>query len=225
MIVWWLAGVAVLGTVALWMALNGSRRRNAVIFFIAPFIALAMWSGNVNPFIVTLLVGVWVAHDRGRPGIAGALIAIAAGLKLTPVLLIWWFVARREWSAVRGFLVAGAAVAAVSLVGAGLDNHFEYLSVMRTTASSGASPWSVSGVLANSGVSRDLASLATFAWVLAGGAAVWLLRHRPRASFSMAVLTVLYASPVVLLGNLAALLAATAPYPGRRRPLRGSHDA
>ena len=221
MVIWWLAGMTTLGGIALWMALNGSIRRNAVIALIAPFIALCMWSGNVNPFVVALLIGVWAAHSRGHPAVAGGLLAVAAGLKLTPAYLAWWLLVRRDWPALKAFVAVGIGVAAVSLLGAGLDNHLEYLGVARTTALSGASPWSVPGFLANSGVPASIAALGAFGWVLLCGAAVWLLRARPRASFAAGVLLVLYASPVVLLGNLALILASTAPFPGPRRLIGG----
>lgn len=219
MILWWLAGVAALGAAALWMIGHGSARRNVAILLISPFIALAMWSGNVNPFIVTLLIGVWAAASRGRSGLAGGLLAVAAGLKLTPFYLLWWFVVRRDWPAVRAFVAVGLVLAVISLVGAGTANHVEYLDVIRATASTGVTPWSVAGFLHNAGVPMEVASAATFAWLSAGLVGVWLLRHRTRASYSIGILTVLYSSPVVLLGNLAVLLAATAPFPAEsRRP-------
>lgn len=212
MVLWRLAGAVALGAAALWMAWRGSRRRLLLLVLTSTFIAEAMWSGNVNPFIILLVTGIWFATSRGQPATAGALVAIAAGLKLTPVLLVWWFIVRGEWRAVRGFTVAGVVVAGVSLVGAGVANHVEYFTVVRETAAGGATPWSLAGFLENSGVPASLASLATFAWTLGAGAAVWLLRARPRASFVAAVLMVLYSSPVVMLGNLAMLIAATAPW-------------
>jgi len=212
MVLWGIAGAALLGGLALWMVLTGSKRRNAVIFLAAPAIALAMWSGNVNPFIISLLIGVWAASARGRPGIAGALLALAAGLKLTPIYLAWWFVVRRDWRALRAFVITGVALAAVSLIGAGLTNHLDYLAVIRTTASSGTTPLSLAGVLQSAGVPSQIASVASLAWVVAGATIMWLLRKQPGAAFSVGILTVLFSSPVVLLGNLAVLLAATAPY-------------
>jgi hypothetical protein len=100
-------------------------------------------------------------------------------------------------------------------LGAGFDNHLEYLNVARTTGTTGVTPFSLAGFLHNFGVPTELASAALFAWVALGLLGMWLLRNRPGAGFAVGVLTVLYSSPVVLLGNLAVLLAATAPY-GRR---------
>lgn len=218
MVAWWLAGATALGALALVMLLTGSNRRSLVIMAISPFIALAMWSGNVNPFLVVMITGAWYATTRGRSGVAGGLIAVAAALKLAPAILAWWFVVRRDWRAVGAFLVVGAAAAAVSLAGAGLQNHVDYLAVGGTTLAAGASPGSVPGFLANSGAPAWVVSISTYGWILGGLALMWLLRHRPGASFVVGVLTVLYGSPVVLLGNLALLLAACAPADALRRP-------
>ena len=213
---WW-AGIAVLlGTLTVIMALTGSARRLIAMFLISPAIGIAFWSGNMNAVIVTLLVGVWVASARGRPGIAGALLAVAACLKLTPGYLLFWFVVRRDWAAVRGFVVAEAALGVVSVIGAGLGNHIDYLNVMRDTATTGVTPFSLAGFLQNFGVPSGVADLASFAWVILGVATMWLLRRRPDASFTAGILTVIYSSPVVMLGNLAALLAAVAPYSAAR---------
>lgn len=222
MVLWGLAGTVALGAVTIWMIANGSRRRLAIITGLGLFIAESMWSGNVNPFIVCLVIGVWAASSRGHASAAGALVAIAAGLKLTPVYLAWWLLVRRDWPALRGFLLAAAVLAAVSLAGAGLDSHFEFLRVARETATDGASPWSVAGFIRNWGVPVEVAAMSTIGWTVACAAAVWLLRRRPQLSYAAAVLMVLYSSPVVLIGHLGLLLATTAPYPASRQPAPGA---
>src|SRR5450759_1751060 len=54
-------------------------------------------SGNVNAYLVALFALTWWASSRGRPWLAGSAAALAAALKLSPVVLLWWFVTQRSW--------------------------------------------------------------------------------------------------------------------------------
>ena len=223
--IWWAATIAVLVGVVVSMLARATVTQLLLIFLLAPAIALTMWSGNMNALVVALVVATWRASAAGRPRIAGALVAVAAGLKLTPVLILWWFVVRRDVRGIRGFVVAGAGVALVSLLVTGLQNHLAYLDVMRDTALVGATPWSVAGFLENSGLSHTLATSSTLAFVAVALAGVWLLRAHRSASFALAVVAVIYGSPVVMLGNLTLLLAAIVPWERVRSSGRPAPDS
>ena len=75
-------------------------------------------------------------------------------LKLTPVVLAWWLITQRRWTAVRAFIVGGLVVAAVSVLGAGLSAHFEYLGIVRQTSTTGTSDLSLAGMARFVGVTR-----------------------------------------------------------------------
>lgn len=74
-----------------------------------------LWHGQMNPIIFLLLALALREWVRGRQTWCGALIGIAAAIKLAPVVLLVLFVRRRWW---RG-MAAGAGVVALS-AGAGI---------------------------------------------------------------------------------------------------------
>ncbi|MEO8450449.1 MAG: glycosyltransferase 87 family protein, partial [Gemmatimonadota bacterium] len=47
-------------------------------------------SANANAFLIPVLLGAWLWRDR-HPLVAGALVAIAAAVKLSPALLVVYF--------------------------------------------------------------------------------------------------------------------------------------
>ena len=64
---------------------------------------------QVDVLVLGLVVMAFVAENRGRDGLAGAMIAIAGGLKLAPFLFALDFALRRRWRALGG--VAAGVVA------------------------------------------------------------------------------------------------------------------
>ncbi len=64
---------------------------------------------------------------RGRPIAGGTALALAASIKLTPVLLVVILIAGGDRRAVVAFVVAGSALAGASLMLAGLPLHLTFL--------------------------------------------------------------------------------------------------
>ena len=61
--------------------------------------------GNTNTLLVWfLVVGFW-GLLRGRRFLAGTAFAMAAVIKVTPILLLPWLILRREWRATAGFVL------------------------------------------------------------------------------------------------------------------------
>jgi hypothetical protein len=209
---WRLAGLAAIVGLTTWVILRGSPIRNTLLVLLFPALAMNAWSGNINAFLDLALVGVVVATRAGQSRTAGVLVAVAAAVKLTPALLIIWFLVRRDWRAVRAFAVAAAALAVVSLVGAGIDNHLAYLQVVRDSATVGPTDLSIPGILRNIGAPAVLVTATTLLVTAAGIVAVYLLRQRPGPAFIAATFAVLYSSPVVMLGNYGVLIAALIPF-------------
>lgn len=205
---WALAGAAQLAAV-------GIVTLRTPILGLAATIALAIplgWQlglGNVNGFLALGIVILWL--NRDRPWIAGAIVAIMVGVKLTPIVLLLWLVATGRWRAFRAFVVVSLVLLATSVAFAGFSSHIEYLSVMANTSSAGTSALSLAGRLRGAGVSPEAANVAPWVAVVVGVVLIVLLRHRPAAAFAVAILTLVLGSPVVQLYWYALLLVALTP--------------
>jgi hypothetical protein len=232
MTIWWAADLALVVALAVWFAVVGRRWtlgglavvlalglpiawvlavRYRYLGYYSP-ISIAALSGNLNGYLVGLCVLAWWASSRGRPWLAGVAAGLAAMLKLGPFVLVWWLVVRRDWPAVKAFAVTVVVLGIVGLVGAGLDAN---LAFARLTLSAGVSPssLSVAWILhTRLGLDPHLANLGTMVTTIVGLGAVYATRRRARISFLVAILVVIYCSPVVLVGNFALLLAAVAPW-------------
>jgi hypothetical protein len=164
-----------------------------------------MGSANVNGLLMAGTVATWLLARRGHDRAAGALIAVMAAVKIWPAFLMVWFVAQRRWGSIGGFLIAGLLLAAGSLVGAGLAAHVEYVAI---AGSIHPSEFSIAGLLAGLGLSLPWVGYAVAALV---AIAIFRWRSRPSATFSLAVATIVLASPVLYVNGYAMLLAALAP--------------
>ncbi len=83
--------------------------------------------GQVDASITLLLVLGLRGYSRGRPAVAGGAIAAAAAIKLIPVVLILYFLWKREYRVVAWTLGAGAALLLLSLAAVGPDTYWTYL--------------------------------------------------------------------------------------------------
>jgi hypothetical protein len=175
-------------------------------------VSFAALSGNVNAYLVALFALTWWASSRGRPWLAGSAAALATALKLGPVVLLWWFITQRSWRSARAFIVAGVVLAIAGVVFAGLQANLDFVHLalggdIRPAA------LSVPGMLQRLlKVPPGIARYGTILATVVGLAAVLVLRKRPRAAFTAAILTTIYSSPVVLSGNIALLVAVAAPW-------------
>jgi hypothetical protein len=139
-------------------------------------------------------------------------------LKLSPVVLLWWFVTRRSWSAARAFLLTSVGLGIVGLVFAGLAANLAFIGlafgggVRPTGLSASALIVSLGNLLHHAHLARLAAAHATLLATGLGVVLVGLLRDHPRAAFAAVILTVIYSSPVVNQGNFALLLALAAPW-------------
>ena len=220
--VWWAICIAVI--VATLVSLL--RRRPigtglAMLVLTIP-IVYELGVGNLNAVVVGCLVGAWYLLTRRRDSSAGALVAFATALKLTPGILAWWLITQRQWPALRAFAVAGIAILATSIVGAGLGPHLEYLSIIRQTATVGTSDLSLAGLARTAGLPDALAAALPYLALLVGMIGVWVARARPGASWALAIVTMLAASPVVNVNWFTLLMVALAP---SAWPMGGDADA
>ncbi len=75
-------------------------------------------------FVLTLTL--WALRER-RDGLAGALVALATLFKLYPVVLLAFFVIKRQWAALWGFALGMLVFNGIAIVVMGWGMHWVYL--------------------------------------------------------------------------------------------------
>lgn len=211
LIIGWLAtGAAFLAAVTILVWRNPVVAGAAVVALTVP-IGWQLGLGNLNGLLLLGLVAIWSL--RQRPAVSGAVLAGLVALKVVPIVLLWWLVTQRAWRAVGAFAVASAVLIVLVMLGAGPLSLLDYAAVAGHTATEGTNALSLAGLARSAGVDPSLSALIPWCVVLIGAALIWHLRARPGVSFSVAVVIVVFGSPVVNIYWYALLLAALAPYP------------
>ncbi len=216
MYAWWLAGAVLVTLTVAVLAVRAPPVGLVALIILSVSVALIAGSGNLNAFLVPLIPLVWIAselHPASRRWLVtfGALAGLAAGLKLTPVFLVWWLLCRRRWAAVGAAVVAGVFLLAASVAIVGVSAFADYLSISGTTTAIGAQPFSVTRLLALLGIGGPIATAGPVLVGVVAGVAMLLLRDRPAPSFVIAVLAVVFASPVVRIESLGLIVGGIAP--------------
>jgi hypothetical protein len=130
-----------------------------------------------------------------------------AAIKLWPALLLVWFVTQRRFDAVKGFLVGVVVVGIISVAGAGLGAHIEYVT---TVAPAGAGLTSLADIVqAATGVRIPWLAYAVLVF---GTIETIALRSNPRLAWGAIVLTIVLGSPVFHVGTLILLFGALVPW-------------
>lgn len=220
--VWWAACTAAfVGAILAMMRPRPILIGMAVMLLSVPLV-YEIGVGNLNALLVAGIIAAWYLLVRGRDVAAGAVIAAMTVLKLTPVVLAWWLITQRRWSALRAFLVTGAALGVLSLIGAGIPAHFEYLEIVRQTSTTGTSDLSLAGMARFLGVDPGVANLLPAIALVGGFVLVWVFGARPGLAYAMGVLTMLFGSPVININWFTLILAALAPvvWPLHSEPTR-----
>jgi hypothetical protein len=211
----WLTGLVTFLAFLGWFLIRGGKRTAiGILVLLVPLIETA-WSGNVSTFLMIATIGTWFALQRGHDRAAGAFIGFASVLKLTPAFLAWWLLVTRRWDGLRAAVVVGLVSLAVGLIGAGVAEHVEYLHVSNVVARAGGIQGSIVGILSALGAPPDaLPSVAPIVSIV-GLLAVWALRKRERAAWSVAIATGVFASPIFNLTNVTLLLVAFVAFDDR----------
>lgn len=214
MYLWWIGSIAAVIATVTYAARTANPAAHIVVILLSPALGLTAVSGNANAFLLPALVGAWLLRDR-LPLAAGALVAIAAAVKLSPALLLLWFLVRPGVAGRRnilGFFATGAVIGLASLAGAGVGAHFEYLDAMRTAGNGAATPLSLPGVLTTAGAPSWLATMSLPMLVAVGAAAAFLVRRDERISFTILAVVAALATPVVYFQTIALAAAGIAPW-------------
>lgn len=174
---WWAAAiVALLGTIVVLWA-RSPLLTGMLVSLTATRVAVELGVANLNSFILPGTVAVFVLWRRGSIGPAMWIAVILTATKLVPVFLIIWLFSVAPARAWRPFLVASATVLAISIAGAGLQAHFDYVAVL---------------VAAGRQQAGNLTWITRVPWASAAAAAVCALvviaaRRRPSLGYLAAV--------------------------------------
>ena len=168
--------------------------------------------GNLNSFLLLGVILTWRSAVRGREEVGGAIAAVMTAVKLTPAMMLWWLLVTGRRRAVLAGIVTGLIVLGISVAGAGVGPHLEYLRILSNRDIVGTSPLSLGGMARFVGVPTSVADLLPTAAALIGIVVVFLLRHRPGLAFGAAVITMIYGSPAVSINWYIMLYALLAPF-------------
>ena len=176
--------------------------------------------GNLNAVVLAGLTLAWYLHARGSDAASGGVLAVVTALKITPGILAWWLITQRQWTALRAFVVVGLVCLGISILGAGLDAHLQFLSILSQTSATGTSDLSLAGLGRALGMTASAATWLPRIALVAGLVSVAALYRWPRAAWAVAVATMVLGSPVVNVNWFTLLLGAIAPlaWPDAPRP-------
>ena len=211
----WAAGLALTTALGVYLVLRS--RAAVVLAILAPMILLALvaWSGNVNAVLAPALAFAWWLSARrpSRTGewTLGAVVGLAAMLKLGPAMMVVWLLGQRRLSAVAAAVVAALASAAVAIVLGGTGIFAEYVEVVLHSTSE-ASPMSVPGLMRGLGFSATAGLVALLLVIALGCLGIVALRRDSRRSFAAAVVLSVVATTVVRPETLVVALVALVPW-------------
>lgn len=88
---------------------------------------LALWHNQPTITVTFLILLAFVCLGKDRPVAAGAALALAAAIKLTPAAFALIFLIDRQYRALAAFALIGGALGLLSLALAGIDLHLTFL--------------------------------------------------------------------------------------------------
>ena len=208
---WWIVTIAAITASLAFLLRRAPISAGLAVLVLAIPIAYEIGVGNVNGLILLGSIVAWILARDDRDVPLGALVAVMAAAKVTPLALAVWVLARGRAASAISFVVAGFATLLVSIAGAGLQSHADYLGIARQTNVGGASDLSLAGIGRTIGLEPGLAAVLPWLMLVIGLSATVVLRRRPAFSYCAAVLTMVFGSPVVNINTPTLLLALLAP--------------
>lgn len=206
----WAVGLAAMAALGLVIIAYAPAVFVLIFLYLAGGLAATAWSGNVNALIGPGAVLVWWSSRQERMRwqvTAGAVAAVAAAVKIGPLFLLVWLIAQRRWKAVIASLATGLAVMTATILIAGPNVIVEYLGIARSTTATPTS-LSIPGLLRAIGMSEGIQALALPAATLVAVAAIFYWRRSP-LSFTIAVLAMIFSTPVVRHESIALAISAS----------------
>jgi hypothetical protein len=211
--VWWAGAITCLAVVL--GALMGRRRLLTSVAILALVVPLTyeIGVGNVNAYLLAGAVAVWLLARDGRALAAGPLAAVMTAVKLTPFPLAAWVIGTDGRRGLAGVLAGLAVCGLISLVGAGLAAHVEFVSVARATGTTGLTQFSLGGIARAAGLPDPIPTLVPTAFLLGAALVAALLPRRghPAAGYVAAILGWTFGTAVLNVNTLVLLVALLAP--------------
>jgi hypothetical protein len=181
-----------------------------------PAITWALGIGQLSPQLLLLVAGAYAALSARRPALAGALLGVAASVKVFPALLGGYLLLRREWRALGAAIAVGLACLGLAALVVGWEPYWTYVSgVVPAQRRLFAAPFNVSvpglfarllvantfttPLLAADALGQALSALASAALLAATGYAIWRApaeRASLTTAFALAVAATLLVGPI-----------------------------
>jgi hypothetical protein len=210
---WWAACLVAIGVVLAALIRRRPATTSAAVIVLAIPLTYEIGVGNVNGLLLAAAILCWILVRDGRAAVAGPVAVVMFALKLTPLPVGAWVAGGGGRRGVGGLLVGLAVVGLISLLGAGLGAHLDYLDVARATATTGLSTFSPGGLARALGLPDPIPTLVPTALLIGGSLLAWILarRDRPAAGFGVAIVAWTFGTAVVNVNTPALLLALLAP--------------
>ena len=103
-------------------------------------VLMTLYLGQVNILIFTLIVLVWLSFVHGRRYTSGVMLALAAWIKIWPIILIAYFVWKREWKVVSGALIGLLLIGVLTFALAGDGQTISFFTDKLPEISRGTEP-------------------------------------------------------------------------------------
>lgn len=184
----------------------------------------AFYVGQVTILLLALLAGAWWAVKHERRAVAGLLLALVTWIKVFPLLLIAYFLWKRDWRVVEAALVGGIALGALQIAISGVTPLIDMTRTLLALNQAGQ-PWALARNASVFGFSSQwFGSQAEVTPVIASAALLWLSRglitlvliagavyatlrsHDFDAEFALVLLTSMLVSPTLFPASMPPLM-------------------
>lgn len=140
--IWYFINVVILILTLFSLSRFMPTQRSRILLWITPPLFTPVFNnflyGQVTIVLFALIVWAWMAYQGDYPVVAGILIAIAAWIKIYPVVIVGYFVWKRDWRVLTGVILLSLAVIPIQIIGVGWDNFSSFFtSVLMDLSSKG----------------------------------------------------------------------------------------
>jgi Glycosyltransferase family 87 len=101
---------------------------------------MSLYLGQVNVLVFVLIVLAYLAFIHKRPHISGVLLAISAWIKLWPIILVAYFVWKREWKVVSGAILGLLLIGMLTFAFVGAEQTTSFFTDRLPEISQGTQP-------------------------------------------------------------------------------------
>jgi len=111
----------------LWLMTELSYQRIALVIFLSFPLYRNLLYGQFYILLLLLLTAACFSYLRGYRALSGGLVAIAAACKVFPLLLLVFFLQRRDWRALASSAITGLSAVAISIAVFGMNANRTWL--------------------------------------------------------------------------------------------------